>query len=220
MAPYPTPHAPSPVLTSRPTLALSPTPRVGAAGMAGAAGATAASAIAHPPAALDALRDALLDALRSERKLLDDLTATMRRQRTAVGTDDLQAVDDSVFATHRILATLGQARVRRRGINRLLAGTEELPARELDAVLGAKMTDALRSARDELQVSAAALSQEVDVNRRVLRDALASGDAHARVLVGAPAVDGGPAARAGTPYGAPAGPVSAPAGGVLINRMG
>lgn len=141
------------------------------------------SSLDHPPAALDALRDALLDALRSERRLLDDLAGVMRRQRTAVGGDDLPAVDDSVFATHRILATLGQARVRRRGINRLLVGAEELPARELERALGTGMTDALRAARDELQGSAAALAREVDVNRRVLRDALAAGDARARVLV-------------------------------------
>jgi hypothetical protein len=162
----------------------------------------------HSPAALDAL----LDALRSERKLLDELAATMRRQRTAVGVDDLQAVDDSVFATHRILATLGQARVRRRQLNRLIAGVDDLPARELDAVLGEQMTDALRDAREELQASAGALSREVDVNRRVLRDALASGEQHARTLAGAPAE---PAVGYGS---ATPNATSAPAGGVLIDR--
>ena len=136
-----------------------------------------------PPAALDAL----LDALRSERRLLDELVEIMRRQRSAVGTDDLQAVDDSVFATHRILATLGQARVRRRQINRLLVGVEELPARELDEALGEQMDDTLRGARDELQASAGVLAREVDVNRRLLRDALAGGDAQARALAGIPA---------------------------------
>jgi hypothetical protein len=152
----------------------------------------------HAPATLDAL----LDALRSERRLLDELAATMRRQRAAVGADDLPGVDDSVFATHRILATLGQARVRRRQINRLLSGVEELPARDLDAVLGDQMTDAIRAARAELQASAGALAQEVDVNRRVLRDALHAGDAQARVLVGAPTK----------------GAAAAPPGGVLLDR--
>jgi hypothetical protein len=132
-------------------------------------------------------RDALLDALRSERKLLDELVSTLRRQRAAVGTDDLQGVDDTVFATHRILSTLGQARVRRRQINRLLVGVDELPARELEDALGAQMDDELRAACAELQASAAALAREVDVNRRVLRDALASGDAQARTLAGAAA---------------------------------
>ena len=162
-----------------------------------------------PPRPLSAAaRDSLLDALRSERKLLDELVATLRRQRSAVGSDDLQAVDDSVFATHRILATLGQARVRRRQINRLIAGDEELPARDLDDVLGEHMDDALRAARDELQASAAALAREVDVNRRVLRDALAGGDAQARTLAGVPVLAGG------MPNGAAA-PANA---GVLLNR--
>jgi hypothetical protein len=132
----------------------------------------------HAPAVLDAL----LDSLRSERKLVEDLAATMRRQRTAVGCDDLQTVDDTVFATHRILATLGQARLRRRQLSRLLAGADEFPMRELEDVVGPQMTDALRGARDDLQASAAALAREVDVNRRVLRDALSHGEAHARVL--------------------------------------
>jgi hypothetical protein len=136
----------------------------------------------HAPAVLDAL----LDSLRSERKLVEDLAATMRRQRTAVGSDDLQTVDDTVFATHRILATLGQARLRRRQLSRLLAGADEFPMRDLEDVVGPQMTDALRGARDDLQASAAALAREVDVNRRVLRDALSHGEAHARVL----AVDG------------------------------
>jgi hypothetical protein len=134
----------------------------------------------HAPNTLDAL----LDSLKSERKLLEDLAATMRRQRAAVASDDLQTVDDTVFATHRILATLGQARLRRRQLSRLLAGVEEFPMRELEEVVGPQMTDALRSARDDLQTSAQALAREVDVNRRVLRDALTHGEAHARTLAG------------------------------------
>ncbi|WP_148306091.1 flagellar export chaperone FlgN [Gemmatirosa kalamazoonensis] len=170
----------------------------------------AARPSAKPRPMTPAARDALLDALRSERKLLDELVATLRRQRSAVGTDDLQAVDDSVFATHRILATLGQARVRRRQINRLIVGVEELPARDLETVLGEGMDDVLRGARDELQASAAVLAREVDVNRRVLRDALSSGDAQARALAGIPAA-------------APNGVVGANVGGnagALLDRTG
>ena len=183
MAPYPTPLVPMPALPSYASLAPRPAPVLSLSMASSAAARAGVTPGSHSAAALDAL----LDALRSERKLLDELAATMRRQRAAVGVDDLQAVDDSVFATHRILATLGQARVRRRQINRLLAGSDDLPARELDEILGAQMTDAMRSARDELQASASALSREVDVNRRVLRDALSTGEQHARVLVGAPA---------------------------------
>jgi hypothetical protein len=125
---------------------------------------------------------ALLDSLRSESRLIDELAATMRRQRAAVATDDLQGVDDSVFATHRILATLGQARQRRLQLNRLLGAAEEISVRQLDELLGAQMTEPLRAARDGRQASAQALAGEVDVNRRVLRDAIARGESYVRAL--------------------------------------
>ena len=47
------------------------------------------------------------------------------------------------------------------------------------------MTPALRDARDELHNAARALSHEVALNRRILREALARGDAYARTLAGA-----------------------------------
>jgi hypothetical protein len=151
----------------------------------------------HPTSILDALADAL----RSERKLVDDLADTMRRQRAAVAVDDLPTIDDTVFATHRLLATLGQARLRRKQVNRLLGGADDLPLRHLEACVGPQMTDALREARDLLADAATALSAEVDVNRRVLRDALAHGEQHARVLAGGQA--------AGHGAGHPGGPTTA-----------
>lgn len=188
----------------------------------------------HAPSLLDALHDAL----RSERKLVDDLAETMRRQRAAVAADDLSTIDDTVFATHRLLATLGQARLRRKQVNRLLGGPDDLPLRALEDWVGPQMTDALREARDFLAASATALTQEVDVNRRVLRDALAHGEAHARVLAGQPgaAPNGAPAgtpqhaaalaeADAGARYAAiaaaganPQGARARAAGPLLVNR--
>ena len=44
------------------------------------------------------------------------------------------------------------------------------------------MTPALREARDGLHTCPRALSREVAVNRRILRQALACGDADARTL--------------------------------------
>ncbi|MEP6494633.1 MAG: flagellar export chaperone FlgN [bacterium] len=129
--------------------------------------------------------DSLTDALATERRLLDELIAVMRRQRSAVGEDDLQAVDDSVFATHRVLVTLSEARRRRRNLNALIGHREDLGIHALDEALGSRMTDALRSARDELHTAARALSREVSLNRRILREALACGDAYARTLAGA-----------------------------------
>ena len=158
-------------------------------------------AIAAPtpaaPAALTtpAVIAALLEALRTEQRLVDDLAATMRRQRTAVGGDDLETVDDTVFATHRLLATLGQARLRRRQLGRLVAGNDDVPIRRLrehaaSAAATEPGADALRTACDAVLAGATALAREVDLNRRLLRDALAGGEAHARTLRGLPAALG------------------------------
>jgi len=128
--------------------------------------------------------DSLTDALSTERRLLDELITVMRRQRTAVGQDDLQAVDDSVFSTHRVLVTLSEARRRRRNLNALIGQQEDLGIHALDDALGSRMTDALRQARDDLYRAARALSREVALHRRILREALACGDAFARTLAG------------------------------------
>src|ERR1043166_368248 len=141
--------------------------------------------------------DALADALGTERRLIEELIAVMRRQRTAIANDDLQAVDDSVFATHRVLVTLNEARRRRRSLNALLGEREDLSIYALDEALGSGMTPARREVREQLNVSARLLSREVALNRRVLRSALASGDAYARTLAG---VDDSPE------YGRPARP--------------
>jgi hypothetical protein len=153
--------------------------------------------------------DSLTDALRTERKLLDELIAVMRRQRDAVGHDDLQSVDDSVFATHRVLVTLSEARRRRRTLNTLIGQREDLGIHLLDEVLGPRMTQGLRDARDELHDAARLLSREVAINRRILRDALAHGDEFAKTLAG---VMQSPA------YGAPASPQGRTQATSLLDR--
>jgi len=135
-----------------------------------------------PPAALEALTDALA----SEKKLVDDLIDVILRQRQAVAVDDLQAVDDSVFATHRLLLTLGEARKRRRSINRLLGYEEDLGVRQLGDVLGTQMTPRLRAQRDDLQHAARRLTTEIDINRRILREALAHSESYVRAMRGVP----------------------------------
>lgn len=159
-----------------------------------------------------ALLDALHDALVSERRLLDDLIAQMRRQRTAVSVDDIQGVDDSTFATHRILATLGQARTRRRQLNVLLGGSEEMTLAEVEDLLGELVDDRFRAARQQLQLAADTLTREVGMNRKLLREALTNTDQHVRTLVGGPT---GPSTYATEGVVPPA--TGAPRG-VLVNR--
>jgi hypothetical protein len=116
---------------------------------------------------------ALVDALRSEARLLGDLGALMRRQRDAVSRDDLDAVDDSVFGTHRILLTLSEARRRRRSINHMLGEGDDLSIGALDDFFAGAIPRDVRTAADQLSEAARTLQREVEVNRRILRRAIA-----------------------------------------------
>lgn len=131
--------------------------------------------------------ESLVDALRGERRLLLDLLRVLERQRAAVAADDLAGLDDSVFAAQRVLRTLAEARRRRRTLLTLVVGDESVALDALDEVLGRNMTDALRTARGELQATARELAGELDRNRRVLQGAISAGDRLIRVLCGAPA---------------------------------
>ena len=166
----------------------------------------------QPGAVAPALLDTLYDALVSERKLLDELIAQMRHQRSAVGSDDIDGVDDSTFATHRILATLGQARTRRRQLNVLISGNPDTTLRQIEDMLGPNVDGRLRDARQRLQHSADILAREVGMNRKLLREAITSNDAHVRTLVGQP--------EHGTTYinDAAGRMAPTPARGVLVNR--
>jgi hypothetical protein len=156
-----------------------------------------------PHAALDAL----CNALTAEKVLIDELIEVVLRQRAAVAVDDLQAVDDTVFATHRLLLTLGEARKQRRSINQLLGCSEDTGVKQLADALGPWMTPQLRTERDALQDAARRLSREIEINRRVLREALANSESFVRAMHGAPVE----AAQQG--YGAPT-PAAYSRGGV------
>lgn len=171
-------------------------------------------AVTAEPQTSPAAVDALASAVTTEIRLLEDLIGIMRKQREAVAVDDLSTVDDSVFATHRILVTLGEARRQRRSLCRFLAGTEDLALRLLDDVLGDRMTDSLRFARDGLRAVALTLSREVELNRQVLRGALSSGNDYVRALYGA-----APEPRAGY-AAAPRRVADGSAGGLLLNKQG
>jgi hypothetical protein len=128
--------------------------------------------------------EALTAAIVAEVRLLDELAGVMRTQRTSVASDDLQGVDDSVFATHRILVTLGEARRQRRSLGRLVGASDDLGIPALDDSLGEQVADTLRQARDDLRTAALNLSREVEMNRQVLRGAIAAGGELMRGLYG------------------------------------
>jgi hypothetical protein len=167
------------------------------------------------PSTSPAAVDALANAVTTEIRLLEDLIGIMRKQREAVAVDDLSGVDDSVFATHRILVTLGEARRQRRSLCRFLAGTEDLAMGLLEETLGDRMTDELGFARDGLRAVALTLSREVELNRQVLRGALSAGNDYVRALYGPP----NPPATAGYNNIARRA-VGDGSGSLLLNRQG
>ena len=131
--------------------------------------------------------EVLADVLGTERRLLEELMHVMQKQRTAVASDDLQSLDDSVFATYRVLATLGEARRRRKSVNRLLGSAEDMNVNDLEEILGDRATPAVIAARNALQDAAVALSREVDINKQVLRTAMENGNDYVQKLFGATA---------------------------------
>ena len=164
------------------------------------------AAPAHAPGAVRSLRPtpvahtqgtatALTDALRDETRLLESLAAIMRAQRDAVSTDDIDAVDQSVFATHRVLVNLSEARRRRRQLNSLLGESDDLSVPALEAFFGGEPPSAVRVAADHLADAGRGLQREVEINRRVLRSAIERGDRHVRALAG---LDGNPARAGGS----------------------
>lgn len=154
---------------------------------------------------------ALVDTLISEKRLLEELLAIVRRQRAAVAGNDLQAVEDSVYATHRVLLTLGEARKRRHSLKRMLGYPEGIGVSDLEAEPGAHASPPLRRACEELRETAQRLSHDVEISRAILREALIASDEYVRSLCGAsetPLLYPGDGHRSDAEF----------AGGTLINR--
>jgi hypothetical protein len=162
------------------------------------------------PAQWPPLVNGLADAMKSERRLIDELIGIMKQQREAVAADDLQCVDDSVFAVQRVLHTLGEARKRRRSLNARLGQPEDAPLREILESLGPYANEELHASRESLQEAARTLAREVSTNRQILREALATGESFVRTLAGVAAP------RIG--YGESIGTSEAPRAAYLVNR--
>lgn len=141
---------------------------------------TNANPISHTAATVIALADAL----RVEERLLGELTEIVRSQREAVARDDVDALDDSVYATHRILRTLGEARRQRRALNHLLGESDDLSLQALSDAFDGHPPELVSRSIASLSTVANTLHREVEVNSRVLAHAIHSGDQLVRVLSG------------------------------------
>jgi hypothetical protein len=128
----------------------------------------------HEPAQQRWLVGHLLDAIRTEQRLLQDLGRLMQQQRAAIATDDHEALDDATFGIQRILQTLSEASRRPRIINRQLGGAENMPLTALAESLGVFPPQQLLAARNDLREAARLLEDEVRTNRALLAEALGS----------------------------------------------
>jgi hypothetical protein len=161
------------------------------------------------PAPRLSLMDGLVDTLRSERRLLDELRGIMDRQRAAIAANDLQALDDSTFDMQRVLLTLGEARKRRRTIAERLGCDPDSAPRTLAEALDTTRTGALGISCRDLEESARSLTRDVAVNRQVLQQGLAAGEQFIR-MIAAPLP---PSAGYDRPNATP------PSGARLVNRQ-
>lgn len=150
----------------------------------------------------------LAESLGAEARLLMRLGDVLRDQREGVGEDDVEKVDDSVHAAHRIMQTLGEARRRRETLLHLLTDRRNVRLSALPEVLGSQITEELVLRQDELDGAAQRVSTEVALTRSVLTEAIDLNGRYVKRLLGQ-----APAAYGDHGHSDPA--VSAPA---LINR--
>lgn len=126
----------------------------------------------------------LTDVLKRETKLLADLVDVLRRQRSAVREDDLAVVDETVYSAQRIFRTLAEARRRRQALLEMLGAGKHTSLDELDGAVSGTMPPEMEEARADLKRVARRLSRELNVNRKVLKGAIASGEDLIRGLTG------------------------------------
>lgn len=153
----------------------------------------------------------LVAALDAEARLLEELAGTMRRQRQGVAADDVQAVDESVYGSWRVMRTLQEARRRRTLLTEQLLDTDLSP-RDWSEALQSTLPDAVCAARERLLATASRVAREIEINRRVLARALRSGEDAVRTLLGA-------AAPTAAVYGAAATEPAPAASPSFINRQ-
>jgi hypothetical protein len=149
----------------------------------------------------------LVAVLRTESRLLDELARVLRRQREGITRDDVETVDESVVAAHRVMGTLKEAQRQRHTLLELMTGTQGAGLDQLEDALGPAMTDDVASVRDQLNAHARSLAREIRINREVLQGAMEHGSRMIHVLRGAI-----------TESAMPAAPLAAEPAGTLIDR--
>jgi len=118
----------------------------------------------------------LEDAFDAEARQLDTLVEVLRSQREGVANHELGPIQDSVYAIHRVLLTLDEARKRRRTL------LDVLDDHETDVANGAA-PDRVRHSKERLIAAAQTLEMELSLSRQVLESALSSTDEELRTVL-------------------------------------
>ena len=132
---------------------------------------------------MSAPQGGLLAALRTERRLMDELREALGRQRAAVGANDIESIEAGVGDVHRTLLTLDEALKRRRSILALTTGSEDTPLSRVPDIVNDPDGELGRVAT-ELTLAAETVARELASTRLLLREVIAEGDQYMRNLVG------------------------------------
>ena len=116
----------------------------------------------------------LIDAMCTEKRLLDELRRLTHLQREAVAAADHASLDDATFGMQRVLQTLNEAGRRSRMITSQLGGPSNMPLAEVVESLGLDPSPELLDAWNGLRESSQLIDAELHGNRALLGDALAN----------------------------------------------
>lgn len=127
----------------------------------------------------------LIDALNSEAEEIANLTSSIEDQRVAIEQDKIDKIDESVFAIHRILLTLSEAKRHRIEVATLMGIDDpEGGLSMLERLHQYENSADLYNAVTRLRASATSLSKLVRINRSILREALTQNERHAAAVLG------------------------------------
>ncbi len=110
----------------------------------------------------------LIDTLEREQRLLTELLRAMVELRGGLASQDEDRVNDGVFAAHRVIRTLKEARRRRRMLLVALTGDGDMDLIGLDALLDDETSAAFHEVMDRIRETARSLSREIGISRLIL----------------------------------------------------
>jgi hypothetical protein len=111
-----------------------------------------------------------------------ELQQQLEMLRAAVASGDRDRLEAATLAVGRTALALDEVRRLRQALVRQLAGLQDLPLADLDPSIPADCSEDFRQARARLRAAAEAAAREASIAQRILRRAIAAGDAFLQQL--------------------------------------